>query len=50
MNSTTFLDMTEAKKENLLKKVIRAANKEQKELVERHQKNKSATCCPPTHR
>ena len=49
MNSTTFLDMPKAKKESLLKKVIRAANKEQKELVERHEKNKKENCCTATY-
>lgn len=50
MNATAFLNMTESKKMNLLKKVIRASNKEQKELVELHEKNKANTCCPPTNR
>lgn len=33
MNASTFLNMPVDKKEKLLKKVIRAANKEQRDLV-----------------
>ena len=41
MNATTYINMPTAKKEKLMKKVIRAANKEQKELVEAYAKKRN---------
>lgn len=42
MTSATFVNMSENRKEKIIKSVIRAANKDQKALVEEYKKKNKA--------